>query len=111
MYQALPPEIEQILFGVLANLTIGFIIGFLIGYALKKVLKITAIVLGVILLILLFLHYKGIISINYEALESSLRGVFEYLKVETAGFFNFILTSTPLVGGFIAGFILGFKKG
>ena len=48
--------------------------GFIAGYALKKFMKIVAVIIGLFILALVYLGYKGIISVNYDALGNSVSG-------------------------------------
>jgi uncharacterized membrane protein (Fun14 family) len=48
----------------------GFFGGIVIGYALKKVAKVIAIVVGLFLAGLTYLQYQGIVSLNWNKLQS-----------------------------------------
>jgi uncharacterized membrane protein (Fun14 family) len=59
---------------VIYQLGIGGIGGFIAGYALKKLLKIVAVITGLFILALVYLSYKGILTLNYGELGNFIRG-------------------------------------
>ena len=99
---ALTPLVYQ--FGV------GGIGGFIAGYALKKFMKIVAVIIGLIILLLVYLGYRGIITINYSALVDWANGVIGQVGV-LEGIFSTIIGNLPFAGGFLAGFVIGVKVG
>ncbi len=103
--------LETVLTALGLNLGAGFILGFAVGYALKKIAKLVLIVGGLIVLILVYLHYKGIIVVNYAILQQVTEEILRKLRMEVSGLLSFINTSIPFAGGFTVGFILGLKKG
>lgn len=92
------------------ELGIGGIGGFCVGYAMKKVAKIVAAVCAVGFLGLQYLAYRGIIAINYSALNSWVMNM-----LGEAGALQVILTTLlaqmPFGVGFVGGLALGLKKG
>lgn len=90
-------------------------VGALLGYGMKKLLKILLIALAAITTIVAlplgYLSYKGIITVDWNALyslmESGLTSIVNFAV-------NLIQTTTialPILGGFGAGFAIGFKRG
>ena len=53
----------------------GFGVGFISGMALKRIIKIAAIILGAFFLGLMFLQYKGLVSINWPLLQTQTQSV------------------------------------
>lgn len=92
------------------QLGIGGIGGFVAGYALKKLTKIVAVIIGLIVLLLVYLGYQGIITINYEALGSSVSSALG-LTGQAAEIIGPIIAHLPFAGAFGLGFFLGFKMG
>lgn len=87
---------------------IGGVIGYASGYALKKVGRIILLSLGSLLMILQYLQWEGVITINYRALESLLSSLLSR-AVELQ---DVILGASNLLGfGFASGFALGLYKG
>jgi uncharacterized membrane protein (Fun14 family) len=89
---------------------LGGIGGFIAGYALKKLTKIVVVIIGLIILLLVYLGYKNIITINYEALGSSVSGALG-LTGQAAEIISPIIAHLPFAGSFGLGFFLGFKMG
>jgi len=93
------------------NLGVGLVMGLAVGYALKKIAKLFLLLGGLLLLILVVLAYKGVITVNYEIIEEYTRYVLDKLKLEVTGLVSYMNTSLPFAGGFMAGFLIGLKKG
>ena len=92
------------------QLGVGGVGGFIAGYALKRVLKIVAVVIGLFILALVFLGYKGIISINYGELENAVLGILG-LSGQATEWITSIIAYLPFAGAFGMAFVLGFKMG
>ena len=92
------------------QLGLGGVGGFIAGYALKKMMKIVAVIIGLIILLLVYLGYRGIITINYEALGDSVSGALG-LTGQAAEIVSPIIAHLPFAGAFGLGFFLGFKMG
>ncbi len=92
------------------SLGIGGIGGFIAGYAFKKFLKIVAVVVGLFILALVYLGYRGIISINFGELEKSIANSLG-IAGQATGFIATILAFIPTAGAFGLAFFLGFKLG
>jgi uncharacterized membrane protein (Fun14 family) len=100
----------EILTPLLTQLGVGGIAGLCTGYALKKVGKLIAIVLGIAFLVLEILAYKGIISINYSALQDWANGVIGQVG-QLEGVFSVIIGNLPFAASFLVGFAIGLKMG
>jgi uncharacterized membrane protein (Fun14 family) len=108
--------------------TVGFggIVGFLIGFTLKKMMKILAVVAGIFLAVLIYLESQGIMTVNWEKLQSMSQGVLSaianivstgQISSSTSYSAPIILPTTmtnvgiPLTGSAAMGFTIGFMKG
>ena len=92
------------------QLGIGGVGGFIAGYALKKLMKIVAIVIGLFILALVYLGYKGIITINYGELGNAVSSGLG-LSGQAAELITPIIAHLPFAGAFGLGLFLGFKMG
>ena len=101
---------NEIITPLLTQLGVGGIAGLCVGFALKKMGKLAAFIFGLSFLGLEYLAYKGIISINYSALESWARSL-----IGNIGGFEVYLTAIisnlPFATSFGVGFALGLKIG
>ena len=102
MSEALTPLVYQ--------LGVGGIIGFFVGYAIKKLTKLIGVIAGLIALLMIYLGYEGVISINYDKLTQMLQSL-----TGTAGQATSMLTpiiaNLPFAGSFLAGTAVGLKLG
>ena len=92
------------------ELGVGGVGGFIAGYALKKLLKIVAVVIGLFILALVYLGYRGIISINYGELGNTVSGALG-LSGQVSEWITPIIAHLPFAGAFGLAFVLGFKMG
>ena len=101
---------SEILSPVAYQLGVGGVGGFIVGYAFKKISKLIIILAGLFFLLLLYLGYSGIISINYdkllEAIENGLG-----LSGQAVQWLIGIISILPFAGSFTVGFFLGLKMG
>ena len=102
MSELIPPVIYQ--------LGVGAICGFIIGFAIKKAIKLLMIIAGFFLLILIYLGYSGVITINFEKLLQAVGNLLSWGQ-QAADWLTIIISTLPLTGSFILGLILGFKVG
>jgi uncharacterized membrane protein (Fun14 family) len=89
----------------------GFITGFIIGYAFKKISKFLVIMLGLILIGVQLLVYNGIISVNWNIIESSAKDIFTNQDWSFEKLKSILLVNLPFAGASGFGFLLGLKKG
>ena len=94
---------------VAGEVGIGAVGGFLVGYALKKIAKILAVILGLGFLLLQYLAYKGIIVINYDALQDWVLHLLG-LTEGTQSVLVDALSHVPFGASFAFGLYMGFKK-
>jgi uncharacterized membrane protein (Fun14 family) len=102
------------LFGApLASLGFGGAAGLIVGYAAKKVTKVVALLLGLVFILLQVLVYNELITVNWGAVQHTAQQVWtDPHGVTLADRAWAILTANlPFGGGFITGFVLGFKLG
>jgi uncharacterized membrane protein (Fun14 family) len=102
--------VSDLLTPIIGEVGIGGVGGFIVGYTLKKLAKIVVFILGMGFILFEYLAYKGIISINYAALQDWATG----LIGSTGGISDFlvhILANIPFGASFSLGFYVGLKKG
>ena len=102
MSELIPPVVYQ--------LGVGAICGFIIGFAIKKAIKLLMIIAGFFLLILVYLGYSGVITINFEKLFQTVGNLLSWGQ-QAADWLTIIISTLPLTGSFILGLISGFKVG
>jgi uncharacterized membrane protein (Fun14 family) len=101
---------SEILTPLAYQLGVGGVGGFIAGYALKKISKLIVVLIGLFFLVLLYLGYSRIISINYDKLLEAI-GNGLGLGGQVAKWLIGIISVLPFVGSFALGFLLGFKMG
>ncbi len=103
--EALQPYIGQITFGGLA--------GFVAGYALKKVGKLAALLLGLFFIGLQVMAYYGLVQIDWTRIQASVDPLLgkEQLQGLWQNLVHVLTYNAPFAGGFVAGLLLGLKKG
>ncbi len=103
--EALQPYLGQITFGGLA--------GFVAGYALKKVGKVAAIVLGLFFIGLQLLAYYGFVEIDWTRIQASVDPLLgqEQLQSLWQRLVAVLTYNSPFAGGFVAGLVLGLRRG
>jgi len=103
-------DMSELLTPLSTQLGLGGIGGFAVGYSMKKVAKLTAIIIGLAFLGLQYLAYKGIISINYNALKSWASSLIGQAS-SAQGWIIDIFANMPYAAAFTGGFLFGLKKG
>lgn len=100
---------------IATSLISGTVVGILIGYAVKKVLRIGLVILGTFFAALTYLHYHGLLGINWDKMEIISRSTLTALVDSeiTGNNANTVLSNLglPLTGGMAMGFAIGFMKG
>ena len=71
------------------QLGVGVIGGLIVGFAIKKALKLLAVLIGFFILVLIYLGYSGIITVNYGRFADAILKVFGLSK-EAAGVLSLI---------------------
>lgn len=92
---------------------LGAALGFAVGYAAKKALKIALIVVATLILLAVFFEKTGFITVSWDALEASYsQSVKPYAVAGTiTKVAQRLGRMIPVSGGFVAGFVLGFRYG
>jgi len=103
-------ELSAIFTPLTMELSLGGVGGFLVGYAVKKIAKVVAVLIGLFFLGLQYLSYKGVINVDYTALDSL---VTEFVGGATAtqNLVTDLIIHAPFGAAFSGGFYLGVKKG
>lgn len=89
---------------------VGGIGGFIVGYTVKKIGKLIVILIGLFFLLLLYLGYSGMISIDYDKLLEAI-GNGLGLGGQALQWLVGIISILPFTGSFALGFFLGLKMG
>ena len=100
----------EIITPLMTQLGVGGIVGLCVGYALKKIGKLIAILVGIAFLGLELLAYKGIIRINYLALEEWARNLIGQIGA-IEGILTLIIGNIPFASIFLVGLAIGLKTG
>ena len=95
---------------LVTQLGVGGIGGLAVGYAIKKVAKIVAFILGLAFLMLQYLAFKDIISINYGALETWASEVVSNVGA-AEGILTTMIANLPFASSFVVGLGIGLKMG
>jgi uncharacterized membrane protein (Fun14 family) len=106
-------DLSQLVGTSAASLGFGGVAGVAVGYTAKKVTKLVALVLGLAFIVLQGLVYKGLISVDWGAVQSTADGVWTDPHGVTLAdrAWQVLTANLPFGGGFVAGFALGFKLG
>jgi uncharacterized membrane protein (Fun14 family) len=90
--------------------TLGFggLMGYAVGYAAKKASKLALIGMGVLFFLVQYLCYKGLATVDWGGVAAQ-GGV--AAKAGGVAFWKIVTYNVPLGAGFVAGILLGFKKG
>ena len=101
---------SELLTPIVYQLGIGGVLGFFAGYAIKKLTKLIAVVIGLMALLLIYLGYEGIITINYEKLIEKVQSLIGIVG-QSSDLITPMISSLPFAGSFLAGAALGLKFG
>ena len=99
------------LIGLGTQVSVGFIGGFLAGYAAKKIAKVVAFIIGTFILILMGLNYLGVIAVRWERLIGLGEEALTWIEAHATSAAAFTVMNLPAIATFVAGFVLGFRKG
>ena len=91
--------------GVTSEIGHGFVVGYAGGFTMKKVSQFLAIVVGGAFIVIQWLSYNDVISINHNKLEDIARKVFDMSKDGKAA--EMLGNNLPSGGGFAVGLALG----
>jgi uncharacterized membrane protein (Fun14 family) len=101
---------SEIFSPIVFQLGLGAVGGFVVGFALKKLAKLFIVLIGIFVIVLLYLGTSGVISINYNALWSTIAGWLGG-AAQAAGWLVGLISLLPFIGSFLVGFLLGLKIG
>jgi uncharacterized membrane protein (Fun14 family) len=106
-------DLSQLLGGQVGSLGFGGIAGLVVGYTAKKLTKLLAIALGATFILVQILAYKGLITVNWGAVENTAQGVWADPHGVTLAdhAWKVLSANLPFGAGFAAGFAIGFKLG
>lgn len=97
---------SELLTPVLYMLVIGGIGGYFMGHLFKRVSGM-AVTIGVFVFLLLFLAYTNAISLNLDELLANLT---KFTDILGPLGFTALASSTPFVGSFVVGLVLGWRR-
>ena len=104
--------------GEVAQLSFGGVLGYVLGWGFKKLLKLLSVIVAATIafigVVLLYLNSQGVITLNYDRLQSWILGVGQWsLGIVESALANVLsaVGSLSLIGGLLLGFMLGFKRG
>ncbi len=98
---------SEIFSPIVFELGLGAVGGFVVGFALKKLAKLFIVLIGILIIVLLYLGASDVISINFNALLST---VSDWLG-GAASWLAGLISLLPFIGSFLVGFLLGLKIG
>ena len=89
-------------------LVIGAIAGYFIGYLIKKLVHL-ALTIGVFIFLLMYMLHMDAIDLNFAELSAAITGYADVF-LDRLGF-EALVSSTPFVGSFVVGLVLGLRRG
>lgn len=92
------------------RLGFSFIAGFSVGTFLRAVLKLAAIVLGFWLVVTFLLAYAGLVTVEWEQIDSLWQRFLGSIESEWGNFQAFMLGSLPAAGLAATGLAIGLKR-
>jgi uncharacterized membrane protein (Fun14 family) len=106
------PDVDSMM-GPLAGLGFGGFAGAVVGYAAKKLTKLVALLLGALFILIQVLAYNGFLHVDWVALQSSAEHAMRSEEGRTVlqRAWDILSANLPWGGGFVAGFVIGFKLG
>jgi len=101
------------LMGPLSGLGFGGLVGATVGYASKKVTKLAALLLGLCFIVVQVMVFMGWIDVDWSAVQSTAESAWTNAQGHTLGerAWQILTANLPFGGGFVAGFLIGFKIG
>jgi uncharacterized membrane protein (Fun14 family) len=98
---------DELLTPIIYVLAIGGVAGYFIGYLIKKLLHL-ALTIGVFAFLLMYMIYTNAIDLNLDELVAT---VTKFADVLGPLGFATLASSTPFVGSFVVGLVLGLRRG
>jgi len=106
------PDVDTLM-GPLAGMGFGGLAGAVVGYAAKKITKLLALLLGCLFIVIQILAYKGFIQVDWGAVQTASEHAMQSEEGRTVAqrAWDVLTANLPWGGGFVAGFVIGFKLG
>ncbi len=98
---------DELLTPILYVLVIGGVAGYFMGYLVKRISGM-ALTIGVFAFLLLYMAYTNAIDLNLDELVATITRFTDILG--PLGF-TALASSTPFVGSFVVGLVLGLRRG
>ena len=92
------------------RLGFSFVAAFCMAYALRTFARIAAVVIGSALLLLVGLHYSGLVEVRWDAMEERYNGLSGWLGAQTKSFAALVTGYLPSAAAAAAGFVAGFTR-
>jgi uncharacterized membrane protein (Fun14 family) len=89
-------------------LGVGGLMGYAVGFAAKKVSKLVLVAIGIIFFCIQYLVYRGWAHVDWGGVAEA--GA-HAAKAGGLAFWKIVTYNVSLGAGFVAGILLGFKKG
>ncbi len=107
-----PSEMQsiQVWSPVVFRMGFSFLVGFCVAYALRAFVKVAILAVGMALLVIVGLHYAGLIDVDYSAMERGYDRLAEWAGAQTAGFREFLTGYLPSTASAALGLFAGFKR-
>lgn len=101
------------LIGPLAGLGFGGLVGAVVGYASKKITKLAALLLGLLFILVQVMVFMGWIAVDWVAVQTFAEAAWTNPQGHTLAerAWHILTANLPFGGGFVAGFLIGFKIG
>ncbi len=106
------PEISELM-GPLSGLGFGGLTGAAVGYTAKKFTKVAALIIGVSFILVQLMVHQGWIDVDWGAVQTATEGAVNSQQGRSLlqKGWDILTANLPWGGGFVAGFVLGFKMG
>jgi len=98
---------DELLTSIVYVLAIGSGAGYFIGYFIKKLWHL-ALTIGVFAFLFMYMVYAGTIDLNLDELVAT---VTKFADILGPLGFATLASSTPFIGSFVVGLVLGFRRG
>ncbi|RDI95712.1 hypothetical protein DV704_05420 [Meiothermus sp. QL-1] len=97
----------------LGQLTFGGLAGFAVGYAIKTVGRWVAIFLGLIFVVVQVLASMGYIAVDWTRIQRDVEPLLQQEQLKSAwdALVWVLTTNLPFGGAFVAGLVLGLRRG
>lgn len=97
----------------IGQLTFGGVAGFAVGYAIKTVGRWVAIILGLIFVVVQVLASMGYIAVDWTRIQRDVEPLLQQDQIKGAwdALVRVLTTNLPFGGAFVAGLLLGLRRG